>query len=105
VSLPRTELHRRCDQRFDLMMAAGALEEVRALLALCLPPDAPAMRALGVAPLAAHLEGRLSLDEAVQRAKVETRQYVKRQQTWASRYMADWNSEAHYNCNMGLSHA
>jgi tRNA dimethylallyltransferase len=90
VSRPRGELHRRCDQRFDLMMQAGALQEVSALMQLRLPPTLPAMRALGVRPLAAHLEGRLPLEVAVARAKVETRQYVKRQETWARRYMADW---------------
>ena len=90
VVRPREELHRRCDLRFDLMMKAGALDEVRALLQLGLPPDCLAMRALGVPPLAAHLSGRLSFDEAVARAKVETRQYVKRQETWARRYMAEW---------------
>ena len=90
VNLPREELHRRCDKRFDLMMAAGALDELRGLVALSLPRDAPAMRALGVAPLAAHLAGLTSLDDAVARAKAETRQYVKRQETWARRYMRDW---------------
>lgn len=90
VSRPREELHRRCDQRFDLMIQAGALQEVQALMQLGLPAGLPAMRALGVQPLAAHLAGRLALDEAVARAKAETRQYVKRQETWARRYMADW---------------
>ena len=49
------------DARFDAMLAAGALEEVRALLALGLSTELPIMRALGVAPLAAHLEGALPL--------------------------------------------
>jgi tRNA dimethylallyltransferase len=90
VSRPRDELHRRCDQRFDLMIQAGALQEVETLMQLGLPQSLPAMRALGVQPLVAHLEGRLTLDVAVARAKIETRQYVKRQETWARRYMADW---------------
>ena len=54
----RDELRRRCDARFDLMMAGGALEEVRALVALGLDPDLPVMRALGVRPLAEFLGGR-----------------------------------------------
>ncbi len=87
VSRARDELRQRCDQRFDQMIARGALEEVRALQ---LSPDMPAMRAIGVAPLAAHLRGELSLDEAIARGKAQTRQYVKRQETWARRYMADW---------------
>lgn len=92
VARPRNDLHRRCDQRFDAMIATGVLDEVRALMQLDLPSDLPAMRAVGVAPLAAHLEGMLSFDEAVARAKAATRQYVKRQETWARKFMADWRA-------------
>ena len=91
VAVPRDELHRRCDRRFDQMMAAGALDEVRALLRLAVPADRPAMRALGVRPLARHLAGEVSLDEAIAMSKVETRQYVKRQETWLARFMSDWS--------------
>jgi len=90
VVRPREDLHRRCDERFDAMMASGALDEVRALMQLGLSPDLPVMRALGVAPLAAYLDGACSHEEAVARAKTETRQYVKRQETWTRKFMADW---------------
>lgn len=83
VVLPgREELYRRADQRFDAMMAAGALDEVRGLIAQQLPTQLPAMRALGVAPLAAALRGDVSLEAAIAQAKAETRQYIKRQTTW-----------------------
>lgn len=88
----RTELAQAIDARFDAMMGAGALDEVRALLRLHLSPELPIMRALGVAQLAAHLEGRLSLDAAAAAAKAETRQYAKRQLTWLRRNMMSWNS-------------
>jgi tRNA dimethylallyltransferase len=88
----RQELHQRCDQRFDAMMAAGALDEVRALLKLGLSPELPVMRALGVPALASHLAGRTSLDEAIAQAKTETRRYVKRQETWARKFMGDWTA-------------
>ena len=78
------------DARFDAMLAAGALEEVRALLALGLSDELPVMRALGVAPLAAHLAGETSLEAAVTAAKTETRQYAKRQLTWLRRNMISW---------------
>lgn len=78
------------DGRFDAMMTAGALDEVRALLALGLSDELPVMRALGVAPLAAHLSGTLTLDEAVATAKGDTRKYAKRQHTWLRRNMIAW---------------
>ena len=78
------------EARFDAMLAAGALEEVRRLVSLELSEELPIMRALGVAPLAAHLSGRLSLEEAAAVAKAETRQYAKRQMTWLRRNMISW---------------
>jgi tRNA dimethylallyltransferase len=48
------------------------------------------MRALGVAPLAGHIAGRLSLADAALQAKAETRQYAKRQLTWLRRNMISW---------------
>ncbi len=78
----RDELFRRIGTRFDAMMAAGALEEVRALAARNLNPSLPAMKAHGVPWLIRHLKGEVSLAEAVEHAKLETRQYTKRQATW-----------------------
>jgi tRNA dimethylallyltransferase len=79
----RTELGQRIDARFDAMLAHGALDEVAALKERRLDPALPVMRAHGVPHLAAHLEGRLTLDEAVARSKLDTRHYAKRQFTWA----------------------
>lgn len=79
---PREDLYAAAESRFDAMMAAGALEEVKTLAALDLNPRLPAMKALGVAPLRACLEGRMSLEEAVAKAKQLTRNYGKRQLTW-----------------------
>jgi tRNA dimethylallyltransferase len=78
----RDELLRRIDARFDAMMAAGALDEVRALAARQLDPALPAMKAHGVPWLIRHLNGELALDQAVAEAKRDTRQYTKRQATW-----------------------
>jgi len=91
IHMDRATLYKRCDQRFDQMMEKGALDEVERLLALNYPPTLPAMRALGVRPLAAHLRGKISLAEAIERAKTETRQYAKRQNTWLKSNMIAWN--------------
>src|SRR5436190_11990636 len=60
----RPELRRRIDARFDAMLAAGALDEVRALAARKLDPLLPAMKAHGVPWLIRHLNGEITLDEA-----------------------------------------
>ncbi len=79
---PRPALRAAIATRFAAMLAAGALAEVRALLALGLDPALPAMRAHGVPELAAHLRGEITLAEAERRATLATGQYTKRQATW-----------------------
>ncbi len=86
----RDELMRRIDARFDAMIAAGALEEVRALAARGLNPDLPAMKAHGVPSLIRHLGGEITLAEAVEGAKRDTRQYTKRQATWFRNQLPDF---------------
>jgi len=92
VSPPRETLYARCDARLDLMLEAGALAEVERLAALRLDPGLPAMRALGIRPLLAHIQGMLTLNAALADAKTETRRYAKRQLTWARRNMIAWRT-------------
>ncbi len=91
LTLEREELYRRCDARFDAMLAGGALEEARAIAALGLDASLPAMRAVGLPPLLAHLRGELSLAEAVAAAKTATRNYAKRQLTWIRGNFCSWD--------------
>ena len=86
-------LNARIDRRFDLMMAADALEEARAELPY-FAPERPSSRAIGAPELIAHLRGEISLDEAVAQAKLASRQYAKRQRTWFRSRMGDWRQIA-----------
>ncbi|MGB9368590.1 MAG: tRNA (adenosine(37)-N6)-dimethylallyltransferase MiaA [Xanthobacteraceae bacterium] len=86
----RPELRRRIDARFDAMLAAGALDEVRALGRRKLDPLLPALKAHGVPWLIRHLNGEISLDEAAQGGKNDTRRYTKRQFTWVRHQLPDW---------------
>lgn len=90
VSHDRDVLHSRADARFDAMMNAGALGEVSDLGDLQLDARLPAMRALGVAPLLAAAQGHVPLEVAISQAKSETRQYIKRQETWFKKNMIAW---------------
>ncbi len=86
----RDALLRRIDARFDAMMAAGALDEVRALAERHLDPNLPAMKAHGVPWLIRHLNGEIALAEAVEGGKRDTRQYTKRQATWFRYQLPDF---------------
>ena len=88
VDVSREELYARANARFDKMMADGALDEVRPLLKF--DSALPMMRAIGVAELVSHLRGEISLDEAVNLAKISTRQFIKRQLTWGRGQVAHW---------------
>lgn len=90
VETDRAELYARCDHRFDLMLAEGALDEARALAARGLSPALPVMKALGVPPLLAHLAGDLTIEAAADAAKQDTRRYAKRQLTWFRNQTPDW---------------
>lgn len=87
---PRAALREAIAGRFTAMLAEGALDEVRGLLAQNLDPALPAMRAHGVPELAGHLRGQTTLAAAASRAEQVTGQYTKRQATWfRHRRMAD----------------
>jgi tRNA dimethylallyltransferase len=83
----RNLLHDRIAQRFERMMAAGLLEEVRGLKQReDLNASLPAMRAVGYRQLWRHLEGEYSLVEAQEKALAATRQLAKRQLTWLRKW-------------------
>ena len=87
----RQEIYRRCDQRLEQMVECGGLDEVAALLALDLDPRLPVMKALGVPQLGQFLKGNMTLEDALIRAKTDTRRYAKRQFTWIKSNMIAWN--------------
>lgn len=90
VEPPRDRLYANCDARVSLMIQHGAVDEVRALLARNLDPALPAMKAVGVPELAAHLTGATTLDRAVAAIRLSTRHYAKRQLTWFRNQTSDW---------------
>jgi tRNA dimethylallyltransferase len=78
----RDQLYARIDARFDAMLAAGALEEVKTLAARQLDPLLPAMKAHGVPALIRYLNGEITREEAAEIGRADTRHYAKRQFTW-----------------------
>jgi tRNA dimethylallyltransferase len=92
MRVPRAELYARAERRFDQMLEQGALDEVKALPIL--DPAMPLMKAIGVPQLRGYIAGESSLSEAASMSKTATRQYIKRQSTWARGQMNDW-AEVH----------
>jgi tRNA dimethylallyltransferase len=78
----RKELYARIDKRFTAMLDAGALDEVAALASRKLDPILPAMKAHGVPALIRHLAGEITLEQATEIGRADTRHYAKRQFTW-----------------------
>lgn len=84
----RTDLYAACDVRVLRMVQNGAIDEVRVLMQLGLDANLPAMKSLGVPQLSVHLNGEITLDEAVSATQKATRNFAKRQFTWFRHQLA-----------------
>jgi len=78
----RTELYARIDARLEDMLKRGFVEEVNSLLDRGYSPDLPALSAIGYHQIIAHLQGEITLDEAILQIKRLTRTFVRRQANW-----------------------
>lgn len=81
----REILYERIDRRVDIMMQQGLLQEVELLIEKSIRRDSTAMQAIGYKELIEYIDGKCSLDEAVDKIKQESRRYAKRQLTWFRR--------------------
>ena len=88
IDVPRDELYARAEARFDAMLEKGALEEARAMAHL--DPMLPAMKAIGLPELIAHMRGEITLEQAAINAKTATRNFIKRQLTWWRGQLPGW---------------
>ncbi|WP_058246843.1 tRNA (adenosine(37)-N6)-dimethylallyltransferase MiaA [Tropicibacter naphthalenivorans] len=86
---PKEWLTPRIEQRFDQMIAQGALDEARANINTW-SPNQPSAKAIGAAELMAYIDGEMTLEEACTRATILTRQFAKRQRTWFKARMKAW---------------
>ncbi|MBR6356488.1 MAG: tRNA (adenosine(37)-N6)-dimethylallyltransferase MiaA [Alphaproteobacteria bacterium] len=75
-------IEQRCRARLDIMVESGALDEIAGLLKRGVDETLPAMKALGVPELSLAVKGEMLLSDALELAKLHTRQYAKRQRTW-----------------------
>ena len=85
VEVDRKKLYEAIDTRFDAMVAAGLVEEVRALVTAGYSPGKPPLSTIGYKQIAAYLRGEIALHDAIAQAKQESRRLAKRQLTWFRR--------------------
>ena len=97
----REKLYERIDTRVDIMVREGLIEEVQSLLQSGLDKGCTAMQAIGYKEIVAALEGSISMDEAIEAIKRESRRYAKRQLTWLRRdesvFWIQWEEKADFD--------
>ena len=86
VNMEREWLYTRINRRVDKLMEEGLLKEVKHLLSMGYNSETPAMKGIGYKELLLYLDGKVTLEEAVNNIKTNTRHYAKRQLTWFKRY-------------------
>lgn len=79
IELPKEELHRNINSRVDKMIGEGLMEEVRSLIPF---RELNALQTVGYSEIFDYIDGRISLESAIEEVKKNTRQYAKRQMTW-----------------------
>ncbi len=87
IDIPRYELIKNINRRVDQMITDGLVEEVRSLFPY---RNLPSLQTVGYQEIFDHFDGKLTLDEAIERIKINTRQYAKRQVTWFKKEGFEW---------------
>lgn len=82
INMDRELLYSRINARVDIMLKNGLVDEVKHILSMGIDSSATAMQAIGYKEIAEYLNGRVSLTEAAEKVKLESRRYAKRQLTW-----------------------
>ena len=90
IDYPRSELIERIASRSAQMLKEGAINEVKRFLKLKIKKDNSSNKVIGVAEIKEHLENKLDLKEVHEKISIKTRQYAKRQSTWARGNMMSW---------------
>jgi len=91
LDIPREELLKKISFRTELMFKNKCLEEVKKFNSLKLNSSLSANKLIGVKEINDYLKGSISLDQCKEYINIKTRQYAKRQNTWARGHMQNWN--------------
>ncbi len=91
IDFPRNELLDRISRRTQEIIKNGAIQEVKNFIRIKVPKDKTAYKAIGIIEIIEHLNKKIEIDEVMEKISIKTRQYAKRQSTWARGNMQNWN--------------
>ena len=103
IDFPREALIDRINKRVDQMFKRGAIKEVKRFNRLKTRPQNSANNVIGIKEITKYLNGEASLDDTKEQIAIKTRQYAKRQTTWARGQMTSWQRVEHKNLNSTLN--
>ena len=102
IDFPRDELIKKINSRTIKMIKKGAVAEVKKFIKLKIDKNKTANKAIGVNEIKDYLNKKIEIQEVIEKISIKTRQYAKRQATWARGNMNDWNKIKSSNLNKFL---
>ena len=91
IDFPRKDLIKRINKRSENMIKSGAILEVKRFIKLRVPKNKSLSKAIGISEIKQYLQKKIQTDQLIEKISIKTRQYAKRQSTWARGHMKDWN--------------
>ena len=103
IDFPREELIGKINKRVDQMFERGAIKEVEKFNRLKVRKENSANKVIGIKEITRYLRGESSLSDTKEKISIKTRQFAKRQSTWARGQMMSWQKVEHKNLNSALN--
>ena len=91
IDFPRKDLIERINNRSENMIKLGAILEVKKFIKLKVPKNKSLSKAIGISEIKQYLQKKIQTEQLIEKISIKTRQYAKRQSTWARGHMKDWN--------------
>ncbi len=91
IDFPRKDLIERINKRSKYMIKTGAISEVKKFIKLRVPKNKSLSKAIGISEIKQYLQKKIQTEQLIDKISIKTRQYAKRQSTWARGHMKDWN--------------
>ena len=91
IDFPRKDLIEKINKRSENMIKLGAILEVKKFLKMRVPKNKSLSKAIGISEIKQYLQKKIQTEQLIEKISIKTRQYAKRQSTWARGHMKDWN--------------